>query len=146
MRNHFPDPAREAGQSLKKIGQAMRQQSGAGWIDRGMNTMTGGLVAAGREVITFPLRTLVFPTMRTVNDLARNTVKGAVGITWDALKRIPWIPVPARNRPTSEEAQKTLASRHDDSTALPRPGGLRIGPGQDAPHPDAEPGSPRRAA
>lgn len=146
MRNHFPDPAREAAQSVKKIGEAMRKQSGAGWIDSGVNKVTSGLVATGREAITFPLRTLVFPTVRTVNDLARSTVKGALGITWDALKRIPWIPLPARNRPASEQAQKALASRYDDSTALPRPGDLRLGPGQDAPRPDAELGSPRRAA
>lgn len=95
MRNHFPDPAKEILNSGRRIGGEIKNKSGACWIDSGMNKVTGGLVAAGREAITFPLRALVFPTMKTVNDLAKSTVKGAVNITWNAIKSIPWIPVAA---------------------------------------------------
>lgn len=96
MRNHFPDPAKEILNSSSRIGKEMRENSGACWIDSGMNKITGGLVAAGREAMTFPLRALVFPTMKTVNDLAKSTVKVAVKITWNAIKSIPLIPVPAK--------------------------------------------------
>ncbi|NOS66761.1 MAG: hypothetical protein HOO67_00090 [Candidatus Peribacteraceae bacterium] len=153
MPNRIPDIPGEAGRAGKAVWNVMSQTSGRGVVDTGVNKLTHGLVETAKQsLLVLPYNVFLRPISGTIGDLVRAT--GRETLTWAgiALRNIPWIPMPGRlgtgNGPFGGRSA-TVAFPHESIEPPPSfhgPSDLRIGPGPDSPRPDAEPGSPGRAA
>ena len=146
MPSAYPNLPEEAGKSVKRVFQAGKEgaDKGLNIAAKTMNVATAMLTTMVGEAFSLPFRALVRPTAQTVNKLAVGAVKNVVGLTWDLVKTIPFIPAPGQIRPddASAEGGSSLASLHELSRSpLLRSGDPRRRPRTPPPRPDAESGS-----